>query len=108
MVRRETYPVWRNTKPVPVDAEILRAAERLIESCEACEPDRAEIPFDYVLDSVTGCDPESTDYVLAKAAHCPNCQAVIHAGCWRWHDSDKNGRTVFILPGTLVCLNNEF
>jgi hypothetical protein len=34
-----------------VDADTLRQAERLIESCEACNEEGAEIPFDAVLDS---------------------------------------------------------
>jgi len=40
---------------VLVDAATLREAERLIESCE--HPEGAEIPFDVILDRVTGSDP---------------------------------------------------
>ena len=32
-----------------IDAAILRKAERLIESCEACNEDDAQIPFDNIL-----------------------------------------------------------
>src|SRR5262245_353016 len=47
-------------------------AQHLIESCEGCNPDSAEIPFDNILDRVTGSDPSVTDYVLEQAAKCPN------------------------------------
>jgi hypothetical protein len=39
---------------IAVDTETIRKAERLIESCEHCHPDDADIPFDWVLDRVTG------------------------------------------------------
>ena len=38
---------------VLVDETTLREAERLIESCEHCNPDGAEIPFDNILDRIT-------------------------------------------------------
>jgi|SRR4030095_1110966 hypothetical protein len=42
---------------VLTNAATLRKAERLIESCEHCNPEGAEIPFDAILDRVTGSDP---------------------------------------------------
>jgi len=33
----------------------------------------AEIPFDSILDRVTGSDPCVTDYVLEAPTKCPNC-----------------------------------
>jgi hypothetical protein len=60
-----------------VDASILRKTERLIESCEACDPEDAQIPFDNILDRVTGSDPSVTDYVLEEPAKCPNCRREI-------------------------------
>jgi hypothetical protein len=98
------YPIWRNTTPVAIDADTLQRAEQLISSCESCTPDLAEIPFDYVLDTITGCDPEFTDYVLTAPAQCPKCACAIQTGYWRWYDSEHKGRKVFILPGTLVAL----
>jgi hypothetical protein len=41
-------------KLITVDAKAIRTAEKLIESCEHCHCDDAEIPFDWVLDKVTG------------------------------------------------------
>jgi hypothetical protein len=62
---------------VLVEQATVRAAEKLIESCEHCNPESAEIPFDNVLDRVTGSDPSVTDYVLESAAKCPNCRREI-------------------------------
>jgi hypothetical protein len=55
----------------------LREAEQLIESCEHCNPAGAEIPFDNILDRVTGSDPSVTDYVLEQPAKCPTCRREI-------------------------------
>ena len=41
------------------------------------KPDRAEIPFDVILDRVTGSDPSVTDYILEQPAKCPNCRRNI-------------------------------
>jgi len=101
------YPAWKKTIPVLVDEETVRQAERRIDSCEACAPDDSEIPFDYVLDSITGCEPELTDYVLEKPAKCPRCSAEVLTGYWRWYDSETEGRKAFVLPGTLVKLKSE-
>ena len=53
---------------VLIGAATLREAERFIESGEHCNPDDAEIPFDNILDRVTGSDPSVTDYVLEQPA----------------------------------------
>src|SRR5262245_62103072 len=57
-------PTPEQQNVVLIDAATLREAERLIESCEHCNPDGAEIPFDNILDRVTGSDPSATDYIL--------------------------------------------
>jgi hypothetical protein len=56
---------------VLIDGETLRKAEELVESCEHCNPDGAEIPFDNILDRVTGSDPSVTDYVLEQPGEVP-------------------------------------
>src|SRR5215472_12939830 len=96
-------PEWRKTTSVPVDAQTIRTAEKEIVSCESCSPDTAEVPFDYILDSITGCDPKSTDYVLSKPAQCPACGARLHPASWRWA-AENGGRAAFIVPSTLVTL----
>jgi hypothetical protein len=101
------YPLWRKTTPVRVDAATLRQAEQHIDSCESCNPNLAEVPFEYVLDYLTGCDPEVTDYILPGPARCPRCNAAIRTGFWRWYKTEDDGRKVFVLPGTLVNLKSE-
>ena len=60
-----------------VEVATLREAEKLIESCEHCNPRGAEISFDAILDRVTGSDPSVTDYILEVPAKCPNCRREI-------------------------------
>ena len=60
-----------------VDSPTLRQAERLIESCEHCNEEDAQIPFDNILDRVTGSDPSVTDYILEESAKCLNCRGDI-------------------------------
>src|SRR5215471_18435793 len=62
---------------VLVETATLRQAERLIESCEYCNEEGAEIPFDIILDRVTGSDPTVTDYILEEPAKCPHCRREI-------------------------------
>ena len=58
---------------VLLDEATLRKAAKLITSCERCNPD-AEIPFDWILDRVTGSNRIVTDYILECPAKCPSCQ----------------------------------
>jgi hypothetical protein len=52
-MRRDFFdPTPEHQNVVLIDAESLRKAERLIESCEHCNPGGAEIPFDNILDRV--------------------------------------------------------
>jgi hypothetical protein len=53
---------------VLVDSRTLRQAEHLIESCEHCHEDEAQIPFDWILDRVLGSDSTITDYILEAPA----------------------------------------
>ena len=41
-----------------INAATLREAERLIESCEHYNLEGTEIPFDVILDRITGSDPK--------------------------------------------------
>ena len=47
-------PTPEEQKVVLVNPATLSEAEKRIESCEHCNPDGAEIPFDNILDRVTG------------------------------------------------------
>src|SRR5262249_31837280 len=70
-------PTPEQQNVVLINGATLHEAERLIESCEHCNPDAAEIPFDAILDRVTGSDPSVTDYILGEPAKCPNCRREI-------------------------------
>jgi len=58
-------PEERNV--VLINTRMLREAERLLESCERCNPE-ADLPFVVILDAVTGSDPKITDYILETPA----------------------------------------
>jgi hypothetical protein len=60
-----------------IDTATLRKAEQVIESCEHCNLEGADIPFDTFLDRFTGNDPSVTDYILEVPAKCPNCRREI-------------------------------
>src|SRR5215471_3064995 len=62
---------------VLVDPSVLRKVDRLIESCEHCNLEGAEILFDDILNRVTGSDPSVTDYILETPAKCPSCRRPI-------------------------------
>ena len=70
-------PTPEEQNVVLVNAASLREAVKQIDSCEHCNPGGAEIPFDNILDRVTGSDPSVTDYILESAAKCPNCRREI-------------------------------
>ena len=70
-------PTLEQQNVILVDAAALRESEKLIESCEHCHPDDADIPFDWILDRVTGSDPSVTDYIMGEPAKCPNCRREI-------------------------------
>jgi hypothetical protein len=61
---------------VLINAGTRRKAQRMIAGCEAC--DGAELPFDNILDRLTGSDPSVTDYVLEVPARCLQCGAEIN------------------------------
>jgi hypothetical protein len=50
----------------------IRRAQEGIASCESCNGE-AELPFDWVLDEVTGHNGSTTDYFLTEPARCPHC-----------------------------------
>jgi hypothetical protein len=54
-------PTPEQQNVVLIDAGTLQKAKHMIAGCEACSDD-AEIPFDNILDRLTGSDPSVTDY----------------------------------------------
>lgn len=61
---------------VLVDFGTMEEAQQFIVGCEQCS-ETAEIPFDSLLDAMTGCDPRITEYLLCEPARCPNCHAEV-------------------------------
>ena len=57
---------------ITIDAATIRAAEKRIESCEQCNPEHAEIHFDWI-DKVRGAQPADSDYILEQPGKCPRC-----------------------------------
>jgi len=70
-------PTPEQQNVVLINTTTLREAERVIESCEGFNPEGAEIPFDNILDHVTGSDPSVTDYILEAPPKCPHCKRDI-------------------------------
>src|SRR5262249_44574612 len=65
----------RNIRLMTVSAEVIRRAEKMLAGCERCAPDDAQLPFNWVLDKVTGSDPKTVDYLIIEPVHCPKCSA---------------------------------
>ena len=61
---------------VLIDAARLRMAEKLIIACEGCSPKDSEIPFDHVLDRVTGNDPANNGLHFRSACEVSAVQAA--------------------------------
>jgi hypothetical protein len=66
-----------NIQLLTIDDVVIKRAEQVIESCEFCNVDEAEIPFDEILDRMTDRAGENTEYVLLRPAVCPNCHGSI-------------------------------
>jgi transcription elongation factor Elf1 len=55
-----------------IGTSTIRRAQEAIASCEACNQN-AELPFDWILDEVTGRNGSTTDYFLTESVRCPRC-----------------------------------
>jgi hypothetical protein len=71
------HPTPEQQNVVLIDAATLQKAQRMIAGCEACSDD-ALVPFDNIIDRLTGSDPSVTDYVLEVSARCLQCGAEIN------------------------------
>jgi hypothetical protein len=76
---------WPELLPEPenlivIATDTIRAAEKMVEACEACNPAGAELLFDSILDQITGSDAAMTDYLLEVPAKCPNCRRQVFEG----------------------------
>jgi hypothetical protein len=71
MTRDFCDPAPEQQNVVLIRAGTLRQAERLIGSSEHCNPDGADIPFDWILDRLTGLAGSVTDYMPTDGARDP-------------------------------------
>jgi hypothetical protein len=86
----------RPTVLVTVSAETISNAVRCISSCETCNPESADDPFEYVLEEVMGFTGEQKDYFMTEPAACPRCSAQItEQTLVEWE-----GRDIRIIPFT--------
>ena len=58
---------------IVVSVSTIIGAEKLIQSCEACDPRAADTPFEWIIDRVTLLDAKVTDYIIEVPARCPAC-----------------------------------
>jgi hypothetical protein len=68
-----------NIELIAVDTETVRKAESMMESCEQCHPDDADIPLDWLLAEVTGKEGRY-DFVMPEFARCPTCRRFVSEG----------------------------
>ena len=61
---------------ITIGQATMKSAAALVDSCEHCHPDDAEIPFDWLLAEVTG-KPGPYEFVLTEPARCPACKTEI-------------------------------
>src|SRR5262245_21511383 len=100
-------PTPEEQNVVLINIATLHEAERLIESYEHCYPEGAEIPFDNILDRVTGSDPSVAYYIFESPAKCPACRRKILEKTlieWKWphqiyktFSPTENASTIFVL-----------
>lgn len=61
---------------VLVEEDVLELAAEWVTGCEYCAED-ALLPFDYLLDVITNCNPSVTEYLLRRPVLCPFCSSWI-------------------------------
>jgi uncharacterized protein (TIGR03435 family) len=79
----------------------------MIAGCEACS-ETAEIPFDNILDRLTGSDPSATDYVLDVPARCVQCGAEIKSVNWGTFHARSMSKSTMKLHMTILFLSLAF
>jgi hypothetical protein len=71
-VRKPAIPALQQHNVIVIDAAMLRKAEKMIKSCQHCNPERSDIPFVVILDRITDSDPSVADYKFGSAK-CSSC-----------------------------------
>jgi len=70
-------PTPEQQNVVLIDAATLQKAQQMTAGCEACS-ERAELPFENILDRLTGSDPTVTDYVMEVPPRCLQCGVLLY------------------------------
>jgi hypothetical protein len=73
-MRRNSFGHSSGQQVVAIDSATVQRAQRMVTGCEACTDD-AELPFQNILDRLTGCDPTTTVYFLEPPTRCLWCGA---------------------------------
>lgn len=60
-----------------VSREVAQAAIAQVASCEHCDSDAAEIPFEVILDRMMLFSGVHTDYFMPSPPACPRCKATV-------------------------------
>ena len=72
MRRDPSDPRMKLPEFVLVDSETVACAAREVIGCQGCCPE-ANVPFDWVLDLITGHAPLTADYLMEAPASCAYC-----------------------------------
>ena len=75
MLKRVQRPI-EETNIVLLDEHIVEEVEQWLTACESCS-DSAMLALDYILDALTGCDPQITEYMMSRPALCPFCSSEV-------------------------------
>ncbi len=72
----KTKPSIEKLHVVLIEQAVLDDVVEWVAGCESCD-DNAVLPFDYLLDVVTDCDPTVTEYLMCRLETCPFCLSKI-------------------------------
>ena len=75
MLKRVRLPI-EEINIVLVDENIIQEAEEWLSACEHCA-DVSGLTLDYILDALTGSDPQVTEYMMCRPARCPFCASEV-------------------------------
>jgi hypothetical protein len=70
--------VERETVLFTLSREVAQAAIAQVASCESCNPDDADWPFEAILDRVMLFSGVHTDYFMPEPPVCPRCKATVN------------------------------
>ena len=76
MSKRAQRPI-EEINIVLIRENLVAEAEEFVAACEHCA-NNAFVALDYVLDALTGCDPQVTEYMMCRPARCPACSNPVH------------------------------